>query len=77
MKILKKFTVWSLLLPGSVILLTVSSFTFIRLFPQEDLKNKYTYKDFESAKKCRSCHPGIFEQWVSGNDVAGLYPSLG
>lgn len=30
---------------------------------QQDLKGKYTYKDFEFAKKCQTCHPGIFEQW--------------
>jgi hypothetical protein len=30
---------------------------------QENLKGKYKYKDFESAKKCRSCHPGFYEQW--------------
>jgi hypothetical protein len=31
--------------------------------PAEDLKNKYSYKDFESVKKCASCHPLIFQQW--------------
>jgi hypothetical protein len=30
---------------------------------QTDLKGKYAYKDFESARKCGSCHPGIYEQW--------------
>jgi hypothetical protein len=30
---------------------------------QVDLKGKYAYKDFESARKCGSCHPGIYEQW--------------
>jgi hypothetical protein len=30
----------------------------------EDLKSKYSYKDFETAKKCGSCHPGIYEQWT-------------
>jgi hypothetical protein len=43
--------------------LTLSAFAFIRSLPQEDLKGKYAYKDFESAKKCRSCHPGFYEQW--------------
>jgi hypothetical protein len=33
------------------------------MVPQEDLKGKYSYKDFESAKKCRACHPGFYEQW--------------
>jgi hypothetical protein len=31
--------------------------------PEENLKGKYSYKDFESAKKCGSCHPGIYQQW--------------
>jgi hypothetical protein len=30
---------------------------------QETQKSKYTYKDFEYAKRCRSCHAGIYEQW--------------
>ena len=28
------------------------------------LKGKYSYKDFESAKKCGSCHAGIYQQWT-------------
>ncbi|HLN54384.1 MAG TPA: multiheme c-type cytochrome [Bacteroidales bacterium] len=31
---------------------------------QEDLKGKYKLKDFESARKCKSCHPAIYEQWT-------------
>jgi len=51
-----------------VIAITVASVLFMSfsgetLTPQEDLKSKYDYKGFESAKKCRSCHPGIYEQW--------------
>jgi hypothetical protein len=42
---------------------TLTAFTLIKSFPQEDLKGKYQYKDFETALKCRSCHPGIYEQW--------------
>jgi len=55
------------------VLILTASFSLLLIFltafgvrftgPQEDLKNKYSYKDFESAKKCRSCHPGIYEQW--------------
>ena len=41
----------------------LSAFTVSLMAPQEDLKGKYSYKDFESAKKCRSCHPGFYEQW--------------
>lgn len=50
------------------ILLAVTSIIFVAFrssnsVPQEDLKGKYAYKDFETALKCRSCHPGIYEQW--------------
>lgn len=45
------------------ILLVLTAFTLARTFHQEDLKGKYKYKDFETALKCRSCHPGIYEQW--------------
>lgn len=31
--------------------------------PQEDPKGKYKFKDFESAAKCKTCHPGVYEQW--------------
>jgi nitrate/TMAO reductase-like tetraheme cytochrome c subunit len=47
----------------AVLLSTLAAFTIIRSLPQEDLKGRYQYKDFESALKCRSCHPGIYEQW--------------
>jgi hypothetical protein len=47
----------------AALLLTLAAFTIIRSLPQEDLKGKYQYKDFETALKCRSCHPGIYEQW--------------
>jgi nitrate/TMAO reductase-like tetraheme cytochrome c subunit len=46
-----------------VILLGLTAFTVHMIAPQEDLKGKYSYKDFESSKKCRSCHPGLYEQW--------------
>jgi len=52
-----------LVIPVAVIFLTVTAFTVILTLPQEDLKAKYSFKDFESAKKCRSCHPAIYEQW--------------
>lgn len=47
----------------SVLLIFLTAFKARFTASQEDLKNKYSYKDFESAKKCRSCHPGIYEQW--------------
>ncbi len=30
----------------------------------EDPKGKNKFKDFESASKCKTCHPGIYEQWT-------------
>ena len=44
-------------------LMIVTGFTYTLAAQQLDLKSKYSYKDFESAKKCRTCHPGIYEQW--------------
>lgn len=41
----------------------ITAFSIRLSLPQEDLKSKYSYKDFETAKKCRSCHPGTYEQW--------------
>lgn len=29
----------------------------------EDPKGKYSYDDFEKARKCGSCHEGIYQQW--------------
>ncbi len=48
---------------GIIVLTVVSAFTVKYLSEQTDLKSKYSYKDFESAKKCAPCHPGIYEQW--------------
>ena len=62
MKVRKHVPIMVLLAGSSFILLAMLT-AFNRLAPQEDLKSKYAYKDFESAKKCRSCHPGIYEQW--------------
>ncbi len=47
----------------SIILVGLTAFTFRLLFPQEDLKGKYSYKDFELARKCGSCHPEFYQQW--------------
>ena len=35
----------------------------VRMGPEGDLKGAYAYKDFESAKKCRTCHTAFYEQW--------------
>lgn len=59
----KKSPVTILIIPVVSILLVLTAFTVSLMVPQEDLKGKYSYKDFESAKKCRSCHPGFYEQW--------------
>src|SRR4030042_5679757 len=63
MKPRKRSHVIIMSITGAVLLMIVMAFTINRIAPQEDLKSKYAYKDFESAKKCRSCHPGIYEQW--------------
>jgi hypothetical protein len=46
------------------ILLIILSFSSGKMLPQEELKGKYAYKDFEAARKCGSCHPGIYQQWI-------------
>ena len=56
----KRRTIW-ILIPTTAIFLMAS--TVILQGVMEDLKGKYTYKDFESAKKCRTCHPALYEQW--------------
>ncbi len=59
-----KFTpLLALVIVPAVIVLIMTAFTVVRSLPQVDLKGKYKYKDFETALKCRSCHPGIYEQW--------------
>ena len=63
MRIRKKTSVSILIVPVAVISMVLTAFTVSLMKPQEDLKAKYSLKDFESAKKCRSCHPGIYEQW--------------
>jgi len=62
MKVRKSLLILAILAGSSFLVITVLT-AFSRLTPQEDLKSKYAYKDFESAKKCRSCHPGTYEQW--------------
>ncbi len=52
-----------LILPFVIIIFLLAGFTVKIISVQENLKSKYSYKDFEMAKKCRSCHPGIYEQW--------------
>jgi nitrate/TMAO reductase-like tetraheme cytochrome c subunit len=59
----KKFPFRFVFIPGGLILIGITALAFRLIAPQEDLKAKYSFKDFESAKKCRSCHPGIYEQW--------------
>lgn len=51
------------LIPAILILSIGSSFRILFKKQPEDFKGKYTYKDFESSRKCATCHPGIYEQW--------------
>lgn len=46
-----------------ILVIFLTAFSVRSVSQQEELKGKYAYKDFESAKKCRTCHPGIYEQW--------------
>ncbi len=42
----------------------VTNSTGLRLkTEQEDIKGKYPFKAFEKASKCKTCHPGIYQQW--------------
>jgi hypothetical protein len=59
----KIFPLMILLIPTVTVLLGLTAFKLSFSKPQEDLKSKYSYSDFEPAKKCRSCHPGFYEQW--------------
>lgn len=46
-----------------ILLISFSAISLRSGLPQESLKGKYSYKEFEVAKKCRTCHQGIYEQW--------------
>jgi hypothetical protein len=46
-----------------ILIITLSAISAGTKTPQESQKGKYAYKDFESASKCKTCHPGIYEQW--------------
>jgi hypothetical protein len=63
MKIVFKSQAAAILIIPAVLLFTLASITPRVVTRQESLKGKHTYKDFEPAKKCRTCHPGIYEQW--------------
>ena len=63
MKNILKKTLMFLLLPALILQVVLTAFSNKPGAMQEDLKGKYAYKDFESAKKCKTCHPGIYEQW--------------
>lgn len=48
----------------ALILILIGSAFTVRIFlPQEELKGKYSFREFETSAKCRSCHPGFYEQW--------------
>jgi len=58
----KKPSIISLILLITVFL-TAAAFTHHYFGKNGDVKGKHSYRDFEEAKKCRACHPGIYEQW--------------
>ncbi len=58
----KPFSGEIMILPALVFVIMTAIILGFKL-PQEDLKGKHSFKEFESAKKCRSCHPGFYEQW--------------
>jgi hypothetical protein len=59
----KRMAIYVFFVPSAAVILLITAFSLRLMTPPEDLKSKYDYKDFEPAKKCRSCHPGIYEQW--------------
>ena len=60
----KKVSISAAIIISAVVLWAVATAFSLRLFlPPEDLKGKYSYKDFEPARKCGSCHPDFYEQW--------------
>lgn len=59
----KKTSGLIIVISTAAVMLTLTAFTIMLKAPQEDLKSKYSLKDFESAKKCRTCHPALYEQW--------------
>ena len=63
MKKLQKFRTPVFLLLVPTVLMVTYSFFMLWTLPQEDIKNKYLYQDFEKSNKCASCHPGIYQQW--------------
>jgi len=50
---------------GAAILLVATLFAIVafRSGIPDELKGAFKYKDFESAKKCRTCHTAFYEQW--------------
>ncbi|HOO98614.1 MAG TPA: NapC/NirT family cytochrome c [Bacteroidales bacterium] len=50
-------------IPSLFAMFVLSAFAISGRVAEDNLKSRYSYKDFESSKKCRSCHPGTYEQW--------------
>jgi hypothetical protein len=63
MKKHKTFLVTATFLLTIMVFVMIYGFKPGKTMPQEDLKNKYKYQDFESSKKCATCHVGIYQQW--------------
>ncbi|MBP7730420.1 MAG: hypothetical protein KA114_02160 [Bacteroidales bacterium] len=45
------------------VVVSIFSVAFKSLISQINLKGAYQYNKFENAAKCKTCHPGIYEQW--------------
>jgi nitrate/TMAO reductase-like tetraheme cytochrome c subunit len=48
---------------GITLIALIFFITAFRPGMPDDKKGAYDYKDFESAKKCRTCHGAFYEQW--------------
>ena len=59
-----KLTLRFLFIPGTVFLIILTAFSVSSRMKNEDMKGRYSFKDFESVKKCRLCHPGFYQQWT-------------
>jgi hypothetical protein len=63
MKTKYKLILFSLVVPAAA-LITFAAFRPGKPPAVAEKERTYSYDDFEPAKKCRSCHAGIYEQWA-------------
>ncbi len=59
----KKKSIIAVFTVALLLLFLVSASAYKVMVENNNLKGAYPYKKFESASKCRTCHPGIYEQW--------------